>query len=373
MIKKLVFLQLILTFAFSTNVFAFDLEKAHKISPFPANFNHQRAFELAAEELIQSKFISEKNSSINILYPGGGSHIAVLKLGQELTQLNSSIKDINFFITDISEDALNQTRQYIKAMAEEVLEEKIVFTHGYEMVLSFLDKDSGVNYKITYALDRSDFNFDMDFDILPEGRILYYRQSYFDDADIVIHHDSSNDRQVSTFISDFMLSLQRSTSLKPKAFLFEDLNRFNDLKMEQAGSIWINYNLLKGKKVLFDTDFGCRKDDPLCDIEEDHLGEAKYRGMVVFYPDTDFWKSLNSKEIKSLIMLSTLNTYPDTGAYNPDGIYMLILNNNPLLLKQVSSSLNLIVKKIKIRDVLMFNEICKQVDVKKIFDVQECL
>lgn len=308
---------------------------------YSKDFNHAHAFTLAGERIADEDPFAPGKTEITILYPGAGAHAAVLHLGHAIAEGLPRIRTVNFILTDIDRASFERLKSYLErgdsrlpVIARRLVHRSVPMNPGREERLSFEDDATGRGYNVVYALDRSNPESDVD----PEsGRILYYTKADFDRADVLVHHDSSNTRQVSTFLSDFMVSLAESPADHARAIVIEDLNSSPFIK---PGERRINYELLPARVFPVNSPFGCRQDDPSNRAKDDHLGMPQYRRSTVIFPQTQVWRKLSRMEVKAFLTLALANAFPDAGPFLSEGQQAIFLDLIPELHASVLATLS---------------------------------
>lgn len=274
-----------------------------------AGFRHVRAFQDLTDSFL-STMPEEvlRKKEITVLYPGGGSHLAPLEFALRLfASGKSSAETVRFIYTDINAEAYEKTAALLEKLEEAGMltvsgKDSVNKSKGVEKSVSCALQTAGGPKKIelVYAVNRSE----------PErGDNDYYKQTYADQADVIISHDSSDEFRTSYFLGSFLLSLKNSPDQKPRFLFVEDDNN------EQLHTRW---DLLPGRYQPVDQPYGCSADLTGNGIEDDHLGKAKYRAMA-YFPDMNFYRQISREDLEVLLWEANTVSFPDEALRTPFG------------------------------------------------------
>ncbi|MBI5046445.1 tetratricopeptide repeat protein [Candidatus Micrarchaeota archaeon] len=260
-----------------------------------------------------------KKSSLRILYPAGGAHLAPLEMAVRFQQINPDLK-VTFTYTEIDPSTPNlflaTAKQAKGAITVLGKSEQDFGTEGKEITIKLLVFGKPVD--VVYALNRSS-NFDP-----------YFRKEDVFDSDIFLSHDSFDSYKDDYHAGQFggwglTTALSKVISLSairktPKIFVFEDYGWASTGVYPPT----IYTDILPGKVNLVNGRFGC-------------LSNGNHSaGAVIYYPNfntqTVDSRDYSAFKIGALLTSVMLNSKRTTGQFPFDvqeKIYLQAIANTP--------------------------------------------
>jgi len=214
--------------------------------------------------------------SVQILYPGGGSHIAVLELGIRLQQRLRNLERVAFIFTEIDNPKLPG------------------FPEGYfEAHMSVLEPDIRIIGKKAVKFDESGAKRETRYQIEAWGRRMevvyaiglsdakagdhpFFRKRYAQESDIIMFHDTfdtrdSRDADLSHAVAT--AATWAAESGRQKIVISENFLRAFARKEGSQQTGMADDAVLPGVVLFVSGEYGC------------HLWYDHYGGAVVYFPD----------------------------------------------------------------------------------------
>lgn len=225
-----------------------------------------------------------KTGKLNILYLASGSHLAPLEIALHALK-NKKIKMVEYTYTEQDPFMLEELRSSLSEFRRLGLlrgfrEESINVSPGSEVVfhLDLAAKEyRGKRITIKFALNRS------------PGYFRYFRQEYFDAADIVIIHDADESKEGDTpdgsyrrrlynrLFDNIMEAHFTANTEKPRSLFTDDYGQ--SIMIEGPEGDYLDTGITH--RYAANLKYGCRNDDSDFPEKHDHLDNPNWHRAIM--------------------------------------------------------------------------------------------
>lgn len=279
----------------------------YNIDADPRRFLNIQAFSHLTSELTDEIGPElEKKGTINILYPGAGSHIAPFEIAIQLFEKQKGVEKVKFFYTDLNDEEHKLAAKTLIGLARW----QKAFKHtSYSQKIDENNPENVENkYSFEYTTQAGEKKtFELIYNIT-QDMSRPFQESYGDNMDIFISHDGaiSAQKSLKTFI-EICANKARNGVRTPHAIFFEDYETSQNGR-KPTYKLSTPLEKLPGKVKKLNYAYGCREDDPLTPGADDHFGKLKYENCVMYIPDMEALSKMTDQEIEQL----TAFAHPDS-------------------------------------------------------------
>lgn len=201
---------------------------------------------------------------VGVLYPGAGTHAAMLEVGKGLHKAVSTLGSIDYVFTEVAmkdqiDASARRFEEYIGLVAPRfrVIAKKIEpQKQGVDITYSL--NVSGIPMELKYAVNRSERE---------SGDHEFFKREHADVSDIFVSHDSFSLREWEDLPDAiFTFAVWGARAGRQKAIIFEDTARIAEGKSGLEA-----YSGLPGEVLFVAGDYGC--------------ANRGYKGAVIYFPD----------------------------------------------------------------------------------------